>query len=81
MVLFQDWGSINVLGFPGAISQPMAPHDLISSIVFIPLQRRIGSGILVDSVELGSFRIAWQVCLSIELSGQFHSYLKILTGI
>lgn len=57
----QDY-NVNLMGFPGALVQPMSPHELISTIVFQPLQRRTGQGILLDTVEFGSFRMAWNVC-------------------
>lgn len=61
VVPLQDYGNVNLLGFPGALVQPMVPHELISTAIFVPLQRRSGQGLVVDSVEFGSFRVAWNV--------------------
>ncbi len=55
--------TVNIFGFPGAIIQPLSPPDLISSVYFIPLARRLSQvpGVLVDSISFGSFRVAWDV--------------------
>ncbi|KAI0722230.1 P-loop containing nucleoside triphosphate hydrolase protein [Cerioporus squamosus] len=60
IVLAYD-STVNIFGFPGAIIQPLSPPDLISSVYFIPLARRLSQvpGILVDSILFGSFRVAW----------------------
>lgn len=63
VVLFTDY-TVNLLAFPGAIFQPTSPDELISSLVFVPFARRLGSvpGILVDRIKYGSFKVAWDVC-------------------
>ncbi|KAF9821282.1 hypothetical protein IEO21_00890 [Rhodonia placenta] len=60
VVLFTDY-TVNLLAFPGAIFQPTSPDELISSLVFVPFARRLGSvpGILVDRIKYGSFKVAW----------------------
>ncbi|KAI0327751.1 P-loop containing nucleoside triphosphate hydrolase protein [Cubamyces sp. BRFM 1775] len=54
-------GNINILGFPGAFAQPLSPSDIISTIHFVPLARRLSRvpGVLVDSISFGAFRLAW----------------------
>ncbi|TCD70438.1 hypothetical protein EIP91_003519 [Steccherinum ochraceum] len=53
--------NVNLLGFPHALVEPASPPDVISSLMFFPLARRLGdmTGILVDSVRFGLFKIAW----------------------
>ncbi|KAI1786675.1 P-loop containing nucleoside triphosphate hydrolase protein [Ganoderma leucocontextum] len=60
VVLAYD-GTIDLLGFPGALVQPMSPPDLITNVYFVPLARRLSNipGVLVDQISFGSFRIAW----------------------
>lgn len=55
--------TVNIFGFPGAIVQPLAPSDLITTVYFVPLARRLSQvpGVLVDSISFGSFRVAWDV--------------------
>ncbi|KDQ64302.1 hypothetical protein JAAARDRAFT_683411 [Jaapia argillacea MUCL 33604] len=50
-----------VLSFPGAYVRPVAPSELITNTLFVPLARRAGAmpGILVDQVEFGSFHVAY----------------------
>ncbi|KAI0637987.1 P-loop containing nucleoside triphosphate hydrolase protein [Trametes polyzona] len=53
--------NINILGFPGAVAQPISPPDLITTLIFIPLARRLSHvpGVLVDSISYGAFHLAW----------------------
>jgi len=52
---------INLLGFPGAMIEPIAPGDLVTSLYFIPLGRHLGQsqGVVGDRISFGSFRVAW----------------------
>ncbi|KAI0787146.1 P-loop containing nucleoside triphosphate hydrolase protein [Irpex lacteus] len=53
---------VNLLGFPGAFVQPISPPDIITSVNFLPVARGgqgQGSGVLVDDVKFGAFRVAW----------------------
>lgn len=63
LVCSQDY-NLNLLGFPGAYTMVLNPDELITNVMYIPLARRLGDipGILVDSVEFGCFRVAWDVC-------------------
>ena len=56
-------GNINILGFPGAFAQPLSPADIISTVHFVPLARRLSRipGVLVDSISFGAFNLAWDV--------------------
>ncbi|KAI0824726.1 P-loop containing nucleoside triphosphate hydrolase protein [Trametes gibbosa] len=60
VVGFNDW-SVNILGFPGALARPVSPPDLITSVYFIPLARRLSQipGVLVDQISYGAFQVAW----------------------
>ncbi|KAH8113220.1 P-loop containing nucleoside triphosphate hydrolase protein [Phellopilus nigrolimitatus] len=49
---------LNILGYPGALSVPLKPDELITNAIFLPLARGAG-GILLDAVEFGAFRTAW----------------------
>ncbi|KAI0700787.1 P-loop containing nucleoside triphosphate hydrolase protein [Cytidiella melzeri] len=56
------FGYANVLGFPDAYVQPISPPDIISSVNFFPMGRTgqgQGTGVLVDDVKFGAFRVAW----------------------
>jgi transitional endoplasmic reticulum ATPase len=54
-----------LLGFPGALIQPLETSDMITNTLFIPQARRSGMpGVLLDQVEFAGFRMAWDVCLS-----------------
>ncbi|KAI0353456.1 P-loop containing nucleoside triphosphate hydrolase protein [Trametes cingulata] len=54
-------GNINILGFPGVMALPLSPPELISTVYFIPLARRLSKvpGVLVDNISFGSFQLAW----------------------
>jgi transitional endoplasmic reticulum ATPase len=54
----QDY-NFDLLGFPGAISVPLKPDELITNSLFIPTGS--SKGILLNSVEFGCFRTAWEV--------------------
>lgn len=56
-------GTVNLMGFPGTLVQPMQPSELVTSVLFQPLARRSGqkSGVLFDSVYFGAFRVAYDV--------------------
>jgi transitional endoplasmic reticulum ATPase len=54
---------LNVLHLPGVQALPLDESQLVTNLFFIPLARRLGTspGILVDTVEFGSFALAWGV--------------------
>ncbi|KAI9001372.1 P-loop containing nucleoside triphosphate hydrolase protein [Trametes punicea] len=54
-------GNTNILGFPHAVVQPLSPPDLITTVYFVPLARRLSKipGVLVDRITFGAFRLAW----------------------
>ncbi|KAL1937719.1 hypothetical protein VTO73DRAFT_12872 [Trametes versicolor] len=54
-------GNINILGFPGAMAQPISAPDLITTVFFVPLARHLSPvpGVLVDQISYGAFRLAW----------------------
>ncbi|KAI0650237.1 P-loop containing nucleoside triphosphate hydrolase protein [Trametes meyenii] len=54
-------GNINILGFPGSVVQPLSPPDLITTVYFVPLARRLSQvpGVLVDNISFGAFRLVW----------------------
>ena len=57
----QDY-NFNIFGFPGALTIPEKPDELITNTMFIPLARSMGqAGILANSIEFGAFRVAWDV--------------------
>lgn len=57
----QDY-NFNVFEFPGAVTMPLKPNELITNTMFIPLARSMGaSGILTNSIEFGAFTTAWDV--------------------
>lgn len=61
LVMSQDY-NFNVFGFPGAVTMPLKPDELITNTMFIPLARSMGaSGILTNSIEFGAFTTAWDV--------------------
>jgi transitional endoplasmic reticulum ATPase len=53
-----DW-RLNILDVPGVASIPLDESKLVTNLVFVPLARRLGEvpGVLVDSIEFGSFRV------------------------
>ncbi|KAH9948337.1 P-loop containing nucleoside triphosphate hydrolase protein [Amylocystis lapponica] len=53
--------NIDILAFPGAAKEPLAPSELLSTLAFIPYPRKSGSipGVLVDDIKFGSFRLTW----------------------
>jgi len=55
------FNNANVLGFPGALVEPASPPDVVSTLVFFPVARRMGgtSGVLADFVRFGLFKVAW----------------------
>ncbi|KAF7798910.1 hypothetical protein EIP86_010138 [Pleurotus ostreatoroseus] len=56
-----SFGNVDILGFPGAFVQPLAPSEIISQLFFYPLARMNGrsTGVLGESIRFGSFRVAW----------------------
>ncbi|KAH9948338.1 P-loop containing nucleoside triphosphate hydrolase protein [Amylocystis lapponica] len=60
LVMSVDY-TINILSFPGLVKEPLAPSELVSSLVFIPFARKLGSvpGVLVDQIKFGSFHLKW----------------------
>lgn len=57
LVMSQDYYT-NILGFPQAVTIPLKPDELITNSSFIPLARS-NTGVMIDSVEFGGFRTAW----------------------
>ncbi|KAI0082447.1 P-loop containing nucleoside triphosphate hydrolase protein [Panus rudis PR-1116 ss-1] len=51
----------SILAFPNALIQPLSPPDIVSNLYFVPLGKHLGksTGILVDLLRFGSFRVAW----------------------
>ena len=74
VVMSVDYG-LNVLSYPGAVSIPIKPDEVIANTLFIPLSRHVNGipGVLADSVEFGCFRTAWDVSRIIYLEFQAHS--------
>jgi len=60
VVLFADF-SVNLFGFPGALIKPLEPSELITSLYFVPLARRLGKipGVLIDQIKFGLFSVSW----------------------
>jgi hypothetical protein len=54
---------LNPLNFPGARAIPLEEVPLVTNLVFAPLARSLGPlpGVLIDQVEFGAFRLAWDV--------------------
>ncbi|EIN10929.1 P-loop containing nucleoside triphosphate hydrolase protein [Punctularia strigosozonata HHB-11173 SS5] len=49
-----------LLGFPGALIQPLETSSLIANTLFIPMARRTGvPGALLDQIEFTALRLAW----------------------
>ncbi|KAI5124956.1 hypothetical protein M0805_007383 [Coniferiporia weirii] len=57
LVMSQDY-SLNILGYPGAVTVPLKPDELITNSLFLPAGRG-ATGVLLNSVEFGCFRTAW----------------------
>jgi transitional endoplasmic reticulum ATPase len=58
--------SLNVMNFPGAYVTPVETSPLITNLVFVPLARNLDSlpGVLVDQIQFGTFKMAWDVSTS-----------------
>lgn len=56
--------NVNLLAYPNVLVQPVHPADVVTGLVFIPLGRQMGSmsGVILDSVRFGCFKLAWDVC-------------------
>jgi transitional endoplasmic reticulum ATPase len=54
---------LNILNLPGAQVFPLDESELVTNLWFVPLTRRLKElpGVLVDSIELGSFRLIFDV--------------------
>jgi transitional endoplasmic reticulum ATPase len=54
---------LNILNLPGVQVFPLDESELVTNLWFIPLARRLEAlpGVLVDSIELGSFRLIFDV--------------------
>ncbi|TRM68103.1 P-loop containing nucleoside triphosphate hydrolase protein [Schizophyllum amplum] len=61
IVLSSD-GMLNLTRFPHAVAVPMPTDPLITQLQYVPLARSAGPepGAIVDKVEYGAFRLAWQ---------------------
>ncbi|THH11720.1 hypothetical protein EW145_g459 [Phellinidium pouzarii] len=57
LVMSQDY-NLNILGYPGAVSIPIKPDEVITNSVFQPVGRGT-AGMLLSSVEFGCFMTAW----------------------
>ncbi|KAL1700191.1 P-loop containing nucleoside triphosphate hydrolase protein [Schizophyllum commune] len=60
LVLSSDY-SLNLTRYPHAVSVPIPDDPLITQLQYVPLARSAGPepGVLVDKVEYGAFRVAW----------------------
>ena len=67
-------GSVNLMGYPGALVQPVQPSELVTSTFFAPVARRAGKGggILLDSLYFGAFSVAYDVSLAPGASPNVH---------
>jgi transitional endoplasmic reticulum ATPase len=63
LVMSDDPRSMGILSFPGVAAFPVDESQLVTNLVFIPLARRLGivRGVLLDSIEFGSFQLAFGV--------------------
>ena len=54
---------IDILGFPGVMTAPVAPSEMIKMFYYFAVARQAGqsTGVLVQNVRFGSFRVAWAV--------------------
>ncbi|KAI0729314.1 P-loop containing nucleoside triphosphate hydrolase protein [Fomitopsis betulina] len=52
-------GSVNLMSYPGALVQPIQPSELVASTLFMPVARRAGGGVLLDSLYFGAFSVAY----------------------
>jgi len=54
---------LNVLRLPGVHAIPLNESELVTNLFFVPLARRLGTsrGVLIDTIEFGSFRLIWGV--------------------
>ena len=59
LVMSQDY-NLNLLGFPHAMAIPLNPDELITNAFFVQLGRG-GGGVLINNVEFGAFKLAWEV--------------------
>lgn len=59
LVMSQDY-TLNLLGFPNAVAMPLKPDELITNAFFVQLGRG-GGGVLINNVEFGAFKLAWEV--------------------
>lgn len=57
-------GSVNLMSYPGALVQPIQPSELVASTLFMPVARRAGGGVLLDSLYFGAFSVAYDVSLA-----------------
>ena len=55
--------NVNLVGFPGAYLEPLAPSETVTEMLFYPLARQGGqeNGIVANYVRFGSFNVAWDV--------------------
>jgi hypothetical protein len=55
----------SLFDFPDVVIQPIVPENIITTSFFVPFARRLGaSGVLIDLVSYGAFRVAWDVSRS-----------------
>lgn len=57
------FSNANIVGFPGAYLQPLAPSETVTEMIFFPVARQAGqaNGIVATHVRFGSFNVAWDV--------------------
>ncbi|KAF9006566.1 P-loop containing nucleoside triphosphate hydrolase protein [Cyathus striatus] len=61
LVMTQDY-QLNILNFPGISVTPLEKTPLLTNLNFIPLPKSSSPvpGVLIDSVELGAFKLGWR---------------------
>jgi hypothetical protein len=54
---------LDILSVPGVYAVPVNESQLVTNLIFVPLARKLGGlpGVMVDKVEFGAFRVAWNV--------------------
>lgn len=72
-------GSVNLMGYPGALVQPVQPSELVTSTFFAPVARRAGKGggVLLDSLYFGAFSVAYDVSLTSGASPKYTSHWRL----
>jgi transitional endoplasmic reticulum ATPase len=54
---------LDLLKLPGTHALPLENVPLVTNLLFVPLARSLGSlpGVLIDQVQFGAFKLAWDV--------------------